>query len=52
MTMEILSTLSGTALFLGLCLDFPRQIVQSYFSEMFRAKEAEILTLELNPNQN
>ncbi len=50
--MEILSTLSGTALFLGLCLDFPRQIVQSYFNNMFRTKETPILTLELNPNQN
>ncbi len=50
--MDILSTLSGTALFLGLCLDFPRQIVRAYFSDLFRAKEATVLALKLNPNQN
>ncbi|MFQ3597259.1 MAG: hypothetical protein SNJ55_02600 [Chloroherpetonaceae bacterium] len=50
--MEILSTLSGAALFLGLCLDFPRHIVQSYFRDIFRVKESALLSLELNPNQN
>lgn len=50
--MEILSLLSGTALFLGLCLDFPRQIVQSYFSDLFHVKATSLLSLELNPNQN
>ncbi len=52
MTMEILSTLSGTALFLGLCLDFPRQIVQAYLSDLFRAKGMSAFILKLNPNQN
>ncbi|MFN3344084.1 MAG: hypothetical protein ACK4XY_10135 [Chloroherpetonaceae bacterium] len=50
--MEILSVLSGAALFLGLCLDFPRQIVQAYFTDMFRTKEPSMIALELNPNQN
>ncbi|MGQ9805084.1 MAG: hypothetical protein ACUVRP_03285 [Chlorobiales bacterium] len=50
--MEILSTLSATVLFLGLCLDFPRQIVQSFFSDLFSVKESTLHSLELNPNQN
>jgi|GEM_PF-3060527 hypothetical protein len=50
--METLSTLSGMLLFFGLCLDFPRHIVQAAFDELFPSKHDTSLTLELNPNQN
>ncbi len=50
--MELLSALSGMVLFLGLCLDFPRQIMQSYWANFFGSKTASLFALELNPNQN
>jgi|YNPMSStandDraft_2_1061718.scaffolds.fasta_scaffold02943_6 hypothetical protein len=50
--METLSTFSGMALFLALCLDFPRQIVQATFDELFQAKSISSHMFELNPNQN
>lgn len=50
--MELLSTLSGMLLFLALCLDFPRLIVQALFNELFRPKSISILALEFNPHQN
>jgi hypothetical protein len=50
--MEVFSSISGMALFLALCLDFPRLIVQSFFIQIFREKFFSHFLLELNPNQN